>query len=193
MESRVYLLLILFGIVQCAHTLVVPGKCDQFKAMKNFEPKKYLGRWYEQARLFDIYQAGAVCNSDMLTDISEDGKMKFAVNSTGVIALTGHQYWQSGTVTLANPDDPDHGANMIYDYAARKPVYSLMKIDYDRYAIMYFCEEKPLNLRVQYMWILTRERQPGPALIDEAMHDIKAAGFLTSTFMTIRQHDCPSL
>jgi len=197
MESNICWLLLALGLVQGAHSLWLPGKCNQFQPMQNFKPEKFLGRWYEYARHFTIYQAGTECNSDMYTDISNStGEVHWHVNSTGVTGGTGllnHQYSQTGEVTLANPNDPTHSANLEFNYYARKPIYSVMITDYTRYAVVYFCEEKPFNFRQQYMWVMTRDRHPSQDLIDEAHTDIRARGFLWTTFQTVNQDNCPDL
>ena len=68
--------------------------------------------------------------------------------------------------------------------------YNIVDTDYQSYTIVYTCSEK-LFLKFELLWILTRERNPSPQLIDSVEQKIKAAGIDTSRLKKTKQTDCP--
>ena len=106
-----------------------------------------------------------------------------------------------GAAVYANPDDPNHVANLIVNFdnnpfKATDTNYSVLKTNYTDYTVVYTCkqelqEQEQTGAYIEYMWILTRERVPSQDMVKEIMDELAKNGFNNDHFEIIKQTDCP--
>merc|ERR1712241_719978 len=177
------------------------GKCPIFSVIQNFEPQRYLGRWFEYSNYFAIFQLFGDCVTADYSDVSEtSGPTTVKVINSSVNKFTGNANVAEGSATLGEPDNASKPGKLIVNFDGQPSFarstttnYNILDTDYDSYAIVYSCGEKVFGLlKSEFLWILTRERNPSPQVIAKAKSIIKANGIDTRRLKKTKQTGCPA-
>ena len=174
MKIRIsYLLLLLFLCFQ--FTMVKADDKVQFlpvTAVNNFQLKKYLGKWYEVARLPNAFEKK--CNFPITatyqlledgkievinTCIKEDGSVK---TSTGVAVFVKSATLGQLKVTFA----PSFLSWLSFAYGD----YWVLNTDYKTYALVG-------DPNRQYLWILSRDSNLNANLMSQLIAEAKSVGY----------------
>jgi len=175
------------------------GKCKDFPVMTGFEPQKYLGRWYEYAKYFAIFELFGTCTNAIYSDASTEDRFIIGVDNKGINRVTGNVDEALGTAILADPSDPTKAANLIVNFdsnpfKSNTTNYSVVKTDYEKYSVVYSCSNGPLpGTDIEYFWILTREQFPDETMIKTIYAEAEKAGFNTEHLWKTKQTDCPKM
>jgi hypothetical protein len=78
------------------------GRCPDYPVVSNFEPAKYLGKWYEVEKYFTIFELGGTCITATYTDL---GNGTIGVFNAMTEMLSRKRRTISGTAVLDNPSD----------------------------------------------------------------------------------------
>merc|ERR1711962_457469 len=159
------------------------GECPNFPVEQNFDPQRYLGRWYEYSNYFAIFQLFGVCVSADYSDVSSGGQTKIKVINKGVNTFKGTPNVAEGSAVLGEPANPSKPGKLIVNFDSQPSFarssttnYNILDTDYSSYAIVYSCSEKLLVFKTELLWILTRDRNPTQSVIDKATAIIKSQG-----------------
>ncbi len=116
-------------------------------AVKNFDSQKYLGKWYEIARLDFKWEEG-LDNTTAQYSLNDDGSIK--VDNRGY-DYTNKEWKQSiGKAKLLS--DPKEGRLKVSFFGPFYSGYNIIALDADyKYALI-------VGNNLKYMWILSREK-----------------------------------
>lgn len=154
----------------------------EFDTIKNFDLKKYLGRWYEIARFDyrferDLYAVTADYS------LREDGMVK-VVNSGHKGSPSGPLSSTEGKAKLGAPDDPSKPGYLKVSFFG--PFYSpyyILDIDPDyRYVLVGGKKHK-------YLWILSRTPTLPQDVTQRLIDKAKQMGFETSKLLFTQQRE----
>jgi len=178
---------------------VSDGTCPTFEVITNFDPQKYLGRWYEYSNYDIFFQANGTCDTAQYTDVTEEGgPVTIGVYNRAVDIGTKEYGGAKGTAVLGEPDNATKPGKLIVNFydppskmVSNTTNYNILDTDYDSYTIVYFCRQVNVTTKSEYLWILTRERIPAQALVDQATDTIRKQGIDTTRLRKTVQTDCP--
>ena len=105
-----------------------------------------------------------------------------------------------GSAVLGEPDNASRPGKLIVNFDGQPSFarstttnYNILDTDYDSYAIVYSCSSKFFGLlKSEFLWILTRERNPPTSVIEQATQIIQSQGIDTKRLKITRQTDCPA-
>jgi len=201
--------LTIFCLVGFANAQVFSwGKCPNFKVKKQFDPQMYLGRWYEYSKYDTQFERGSNCITADYSDITKTGgPVTIGVlnrrndPTKGLVNATGE-------ATLVEPNNPDKPAKLFVTFNGVKfsvpegrdniglsvmPNYNVVDTDYTSYTIVYACRMTDTNTRSEFLWILTRERNPPQALVNDVINIIRNESIDTNRLEMTAQTGCPEL
>ncbi|MDT4292283.1 lipocalin family protein [Methylomonas sp. MO1] len=159
-----YLSIMLLSLL-CACT----GIPDGVKVIDGFELERYLGTWYEIARLDHSFERG-------LTDISaeyslrDDGGVK--VLNSGYDAEQGQRKIAEGKAYFI--DKPDIGRLKVSFFGPFYGAYNIIELDKTGYRYVMIAGPDR-----DYLWILARSPELPPSILQELIQQAKALGFAT--------------
>jgi len=178
-----------------------PGTCPTFKVVTNFDPQKYLGRWYQYSNNAIRFQNDTSCDIAQYSDMTEPGKpLTIGVFNRAVRDGAPGKFSRGakGTAVLGEPSNPDNPGKLIvnfYDPASRvqrnTTNYNILDTDYGNFTTVYNCRQVNESTKSEFLWILTREQSPPKALVDKATAIIQGNGIDTSRLKKTRQANCP--
>jgi len=138
-----------------------PGRCPKPAVQQDFDPARYLGKWYEIQKMPMVFQRGQCCTAT------------YSLQSPGVVGVLNAELLADGTVNTisgtAKPKDPAEPAKLevtFFEYSPPSP-YWVLSTDYGSYALIYSCNDFGL-FHVEFSWILSRE----PTLPEETIEDL---------------------
>lgn len=154
----------------------------EYETIKNFDLKKYLGKWYEIARFDyrfekDLYAVTAEYS------LREDGKIK-VVNSGHKGSPTGPLSSAKGKAKLGAPDDPQRPGylKVSFFWFFYSPYY-ILEIDPDyRYVLVGGKNHK-------YLWIMSRNPTLPQDITQMLIDKAKQMGFETSKLLFTQQSE----
>ncbi|XP_058799298.1 apolipoprotein D-like [Phymastichus coffea] len=163
------------------------GGCPKVEVLANFDPQKYLGKWYEAERYFAFFEFGGKCVT-----------ATYNVNANGTISVANRQISILSGV-----------ATSIEGYAAQKtqekaklsvafpslPVqfdapYWILDTDYTTYSVVWSCSDFGI-FSTRNAWILTREQHPPVATLEKAYQALDKNKITRAFFIRTDQKNCP--
>lgn len=171
MRKMLLLALLLLAFTGCT------GAPRGIVAVDRFELKRYLGTWYEIARIDNWFERGT---EQVSADYSlrEDGKVK--VFNKGYDPVKGKWKTAEGKAKFAG--DPTVGALEVSFFGPFYGGYTVFDLDRDNYSWAMVAG----NSR-SYLWILSRTPQMDPALFSHLLTEAGAKGFDTTKVTRTKQ------
>jgi len=146
------------------------------QAVKNFDLEKYLGKWYEIARLDYRFEKHLEQNTAEYT-LKENGAVK--VYNKGYHTLK--QEWRSATGEARPVDDPATGRLKVSFFKPFWSGYNVIDIDENyRYALV-------AGKNLKYMWILSRDTTIPDSYKNRFLQKAKQLGYDTDALIWVRQ------
>ncbi len=149
--------------------LDIPAICD-------VDLSRYMGTWYEIARLHNTFEEGL----DYVTAVYQlrsNGKVD--VTNTGIKGGKS----RSAKAVAWVPDQQCPGKLLVSFFRPMRSQYNIIRLDEDyRYAVV-------AGSRMNYLWILSREPRMDDDLYDELVHFISGVGFDSNRLIKIKQED----
>lgn len=168
--------------------IIMPGACPDIKAMDNFDPSRYLGKWYEAEKYFFVFEFGGKCITANYS--KKDNGMVGVVNKQ-INLLSGIQSEIRGQATQVSRSDE---AKLTVSFPSLpiniEAPYWVIDTDYDSYSVVWSCYEfGPIH--TVNTWILTRERNPPVAVLEKAYSILDKTRISRAFLIRTNQRDCP--
>jgi apolipoprotein D and lipocalin family protein len=140
-----------------------------------FEVNRYLGKWYEIARLDHSFERG-------LTDVSAT----YALKSDGSLEVINRGFntkkndWKSATGRALFTGSPQQGSLKVSFFGPFYGGYHVLALDQAGY--QWALVSGPDR---EYLWILARTKVLAPAIRDELVAEAKKMGFATDKLIWV--------
>lgn len=169
MKKLIPFLLILYGCVKIA---------EGIKPVENFEVKRYLGRWYEIARLDHSFERSLV-NVSAEYSIGEKGEVKvlnrgFSKKEDRWKEAKGRAYFVDGK--------KERGFLRVSFFGPFYGSYIIVALDKENYKYSLVCGHNK-----KYLWILSREKQLPEEVKEKLVEKAKSLGFETEKLIWVEQ------
>lgn len=137
--------------------------------------ERYLGRWYEQARFENWFEKGM---EKVYTDYTMGPDASINVVNSGLDEM-GNLEQSKGRAFPAGNGMLE--VSFVWPYWWFRAPYRILYVD-DQYraALVSGDDDK-------YLWLLTREKKPAPAMIDKLKQEAQRRGFDTTKLRPTRQ------
>lgn len=173
MNSKKFLLIIFpFLLTACT------GKPDGVAAVKGFEIDRYLGTWYEIARLDHAFERG-LNNITAEYSIRDDGGVK--VINRGFSKQDND--WQQAEGKAYFVDDSDKAHLKVSFFGPFYGSYIIFELDKKDYQYAFVSGPD-----TSYLWLLSRTPVPDKAVIERFIKRSQEFGFDTSKLIYV-EHD----
>lgn len=156
-----------FLVALCATTTGCLGIPENATAVENFELERYLGTWYEIARLDHRFERG-LSQVRAQYSLREDNGVR--VINRGFDAKTGQ--WSEAEGKAYFLEGPNIGRLKVSFFGPFYGAYNIVDLDYENYR--YAMVSGP---NTRYLWILARYPQLEPAILDRLVAKAGALGF----------------
>lgn len=170
-------LLIIAGLIFLTSCASI-GMPDRVQPVTGFELSRYLGTWYEIARLDHSFERG-------LDNVTAD----YSMRDGGGVRVINRGYeikdkeWDSAEGKAFFVTEPDHGYLKVSFFGPFYGSYVVFDLDRDDY--QYSMVSGP---NTKYLWILARKPQLDKTTMQSLIKKAQAAGFDTSKLIYVR-HD----
>lgn len=154
------------------------GMPEGIEPVEDFELDRYLGTWYEIARLDHRFERG-LTNVSAHYSLRDDGGV--AVSNRGFDTRAGE--WDEAEGKAYFVDDPDVGRLKVSFFGPFYGAYNIFELDRDGYD--YAVVAGPNR---SYLWILARTPKIDEARVDELVAKAAEAGFATDELIFV-EHD----
>lgn len=150
---------------------------DGATAVKNFDTEKYLGKWYEIARLDFKYERG-LNNTTAQYSLNDDGTIK--VVNRGFRYETGE--WEEATGKAKPAGEPGEGRLKVSFFGPFYSGYNVIALDSAyTYALV-------AGASLKYLWILSRETSVPEEVKTEYLKIAQGIGYKTEELIWV-EHD----
>lgn len=160
----------------CMLLLVGCNSTNDLKVVSDFEPDRYMGVWYEMARLPNRFEKG-MSNVTATYSFNDDGSVK--VVNKGYIDKKDQ--WKKAEAHAKSKGDASEGLLKVSFF---KPFYASYKVvdldnDYSRAIVT--------SGSYKYLWLLTREPNIADDELSSMVEKAKELGFDTSKLIFVDQ------
>ena len=154
------------------------GKPDNVVAVKDFELDRYLGKWYEIARLDHSFERG-LDNITAEYSLRDDGGVK--VINSGFSKEDNE--WQQAEGKAYFVNDTDSGYLKVSFFGPFYGSYIIFELDKKNYQYAFVSGPD-----TSYLWLLSRTPELDKEIIDKFVKDAQQLGFDTSKLIYV-EHD----
>ncbi|XP_015523949.1 apolipoprotein D-like [Neodiprion pinetum] len=185
-----WITLVLFFVGGSLAQVPFLGVCPAVETVPEFDAARYMGKWYEAEKYFALFQFGGKCVTANYA-LSENGSVK--IRNSQISSITGVASSLDGIGRLIGRSDD---AKLTITFPSL-PVgidapYWILDTDYDNWAVVWSCTNFGV-FSVRYSWILTRERNPSVAVLEEAYRAIDRNKISRAYFLRTDQKNCPAM
>lgn len=153
------------------------GMPDTVTPVQGFELQRYLGRWYEIARLDHSFERGL----EQVTaeySLRVDGGVR--VLNRGYSAETGE--WEEAEGKAYFVEGPDQGYLKVSFFGPFYGSYVVFELDREGYDYAFVS-----GPNTDYLWLLSRTAQPDPALLARFRQAAQERGFAVEDLIEVPQ------
>jgi apolipoprotein D and lipocalin family protein len=165
---------LLLIILLCAGCVAIP---DGLQPVTGIDKNRYLGRWYEIARLDHRFERELEAVTATYT-LRDDGRIGVANRGFNI----EDQEWETVSASAAFLDDPTVGRLKVRFFGIFYGGYNIIELDKDNYQYAMVCGDKR-----NVLWILARtptlDKNTQAMLVDKA----KAMGFAVNELIWVDQ------
>ena len=153
------------------------GVPDRVTPVEGFEVQRYLGRWYEIARLDHPFERG-------LTQVTAD----YSSREDGGIRVVNRGYdpdsgsWREVEGKAYFVSRPDLGRLKVSFFGPFYGGYNIFELDHRDYSYSLVCGPDK-----SYLWILAREPTLDPPILERLVRKADALGFATERLIFPQQ------
>lgn len=152
------------------------GIPDGVMPVGGFDVNRYLGKWYEIARLDHSFERGL----EQVTaeySLSEDGDIRVINRGYN----TAKQAWQEAEGRAKFVGSADEGRLKVSFFGPFYGGYNIVALDKDYQHVMIVGNDR------DYLWILSRTPQMEPSVLQGLVAKAKALGFDTGSLIYVKQ------
>jgi len=168
----------ILGILASCTTTGIP---DGVKAVEGFDAERYLGTWYEIARLDHSFERG-LSNVSATYTARKDGGID--VVNRGYERKTGE--WRQSEGRAYFIEDRDRGCLKVSFFRPFYGAYNIIALDKGEYGFALVCG--PTR---SYLWILARGRRLDNAVLASLVGRAREFGFDTDALIYTEQNCVP--
>ncbi len=166
-------LLIAFTLLMSACT----GLPDSVKPVKEFEVKRYLGKWYEIARLDHSFESG-LSHVNANYSMRDDGGIR--VINRGY--STKEKRWQQVEGKAYFVDTPDKAHLKVSFFGPFYGSYAIFELDHESYQYAFVS-----GYNQSYLWLLARTPVVEQKVVDRFIQLSTVLGFNTDKLIMVDQ------
>ncbi len=160
--------------------LFLTGGCvnipDNVTPVTGFEPDRYLGTWYEIARLDHSFERGL---EKVTANYSKRDDGGIRVINRGFDQIKNR--WKEAEGKAYFVKNPDEGRLKVSFFGPFYGGYNIIVLDQKEYSWSVVCGPDR-----SYLWILARQPQLDKSIIDELIMKIKSYGFNTDALIFVK-------
>ncbi|XP_070946716.1 apolipoprotein D isoform X1 [Macaca nemestrina] len=161
------------------------GKCTSPPVQENFDPNKYFGRWYEIEKIPTTFENGRCIQANY--SLKENGKIK-VLNQE--LRADGTVNQIEGEASPVNITEPAKLEVKFFWFMPSAP-YWVLATDYENYALVYSCVSVINLFRVDYAWILARNRHLPSETVDFLKNILTSNNIDVKKMTVTDQENCP--
>lgn len=154
------------------------GMPEKVTPVTDFDLPRYLGKWYEIARLDHSFERGLTQVSAEYS-LREDGGVK--VINRGFNADKGE--WKQSEGKAFFVESPDEGYLKVSFFGPFYGSYVVFELDQQDYQYAFVSGPD-----LSYLWLLSRKPVPEPAVIERFKQQAKRLGFNTEELILVQQN-----
>ncbi|WP_415224859.1 lipocalin family protein [Psychromonas sp.] len=167
-------------IVICLTILLLSGCLGMPKKVtpvSDFELPKYLGTWYEIARLDHSFERGL-----------EQVSAQYKLNEDGDITVINRGFstqknsWSEAVGKARLVSKADQGYFKVSFFGPFYASYIIFELDKDNYQYAFVCGPS-----LSYLWLLSRKKEVDPQILARFIEQSKELGFDTSELIFVEQ------
>lgn len=151
------------------------GIPENVSPVENFDIQRYLGTWYEIARLDHSFERG-LSRVSAEYSLRDDGGIR--VINRGFDA--GKDRWKQAEGKAYFIDSPTTGRLKVSFFGPFYGAYNIIELDRDHYRYALVC-----GLDTSYLWILSRTPRLDPDILDRLVSKAGSYGFDTSELIYV--------
>jgi len=152
---------------------------DNVEAVKGFNVERYLGTWYEIARLDHSFERG-LKNVSATYTLRKDGGIK--VLNKGYDKKRGK--WKQAEGKACFVAGPDAGRLKVSFFGPFYGGYNIIDLDKKDYSYSLVC-----GPNLSYLWILARDKKLKGETLSKLINEAKNLGFETDKLIFVEQSD----
>lgn len=164
------------GIIMALLSIFACKSDPEQATVKDVDLNRYMGRWYEIARLPNSFERGLECITANYT-LRPDGKV--TVLNKG----KGEKGWESAKGLAKIPDKNEPGKLKVSFFRPFWGPYWILELDPDYNYVLIGSPSR------NYMWILCRQPEMDSGTYDKLVEKANSLGYETSLIIKPRQ-DC---
>jgi len=152
------------------------GAPEHIQPVDGFELNKYLGTWYEIARLDHSFERGL----EQVTanySLRDDGGVKVINKGFN----PNKNKWKQAEGKAYFVGEPDIGQLKVSFFGPFYGGYNIIELDKTNYQYSLVC-----GPNLSYLWILARDPQLDKAIVDKLVAKAKSLGFATDKLIYVR-------
>lgn len=154
---------------------------DSVRPVERFDVDRYLGQWYEIARLDHSFERG-LTHVTATYSLRDDGGV--SVLNRGFSQKKGR--WDEASGKAYFVESPDQGFLKVSFFGPFYGAYVIFELDQDDY--QYSLVSGPNK---SYLWLLARTPEIDPELRDKLLQKASAAGFDVNELIFVDQQGTP--
>ncbi|XP_076028822.1 crustacyanin-C1 subunit-like isoform X2 [Oratosquilla oratoria] len=163
------------------------GSCTEFDLIKDFDPMKYSGVWFDIVTVPNEYQHTKHCVTQNYTWTGEN-----MVVATKGLTEDGRKVRQGAVMHVEQSRQPPDPAHMtVIATGVPEAPYQITDTDYVNYACVYSCMEY-VGFRAEFAWVFSRKPQLEEKYIERCRTNLQEKGVDPDKMVEVRQGDsCP--
>ena len=174
-------ILVLGSLTLLSASLLVMNSCNSLlkgvKTIQDFDKDKYLGSWYEIARLDFVFEKN-LNNTTAEYSLNEDGSIK--VVNRGYNFIKNKYVASTGKVKFAG--DSNEGKLKVSFFGPFYSGYNIIALDSDyRYALV-------AGESLKYLWLLSREKTMPNNIKEAYLKTAEDLGYNTSKLIWVKHN-----
>ena len=176
MSKPAYLLLVTFISVFLGSCVSMP---EGVRPVEEFDVNRYLGKWYEIARLDQAFERGLL-NVTAEYSLREDGGIRvinsgYSIRNNETESVEGKAYFEN---------NPDEGYLKVSFFGPFYGSYVIFELDKEEYQYAFIT-----SYSKSYLWLLSRTPAVSKELVDDFINRARELGFSTDNLIFVEHNE----